>query len=1147
MLQDIGSSIASLVVYGDYLLSTANNDIVQRSIETGQTIRTMRGHTGKVYFFRSLNSTLYSVGSDERIVVWDLETGAVLQRFTLQQCQSSIGLFVTFDYIFASCDTRIVKQYDRRTGEQIRSFGRGIVTDWQMYGVAYGDYVYSITSEDRIAQWNIKSGNIIRYFIGHSAGLCCVELDENGYVYSCGDDANVFKWDVETGAIVMRYEGFAGKGLALKAAFGFVYASSLQRILYKWNADTGDLVFQNNAGNAIVVSLEVIEQLIFVGTPVGSILLLSQEGEFLKGMPYVFSRIRPIAVTDRFIIGGGDAAMMPVYDLANSALVALLDAGAGEVNDLFIFKNHNESFLFAATASSKIFQWSLSDLRMTKNIDHEGTLLSICANDDAFWVGDTPGHDFLVKQWSILDSTFLLSYQGTDAVYAIEIVRDILFFSDSRCINGYIIGDVSLFRRIDVSSPAYSLAAFQELFLMSGHNDGLIRLYRIDSGEEGLIFKGHSGAIFDLQVVGSILYSGSFDGTMKKFSIENARLMFSFENRARSVDYGGALNGKVFTLLRDGTINSYHVQNSSFAGSLKGPTSIRNMFVSRDTIYAGDSNGNVKIFDQNLQLLQELISTNASSVSSTLVSSGLLFVGYQSGEIKIYDNNEQEKLVRVIFDNAAVTSIAFNGEFLFASSGLSFSKWSIASGERLKSFIGHKEEIMTIVSSGDSVFSASIDKTIKRWDINTNEVMNEFKRSGSVNGHLGAVMSICIIGNYLFSASADTSARLWDISTQKVLEVYIGHTKPVYWVAYDNQTLFTGSEDQATYSWNVGIATSPEISTRRTSASSSIKTSKALRRFVVGNLSEQPTNIILIIIIVSAVVVFIIGVMFCSIARKYYSGSSIATPMEHKDSGTSQTTTGATSFMGTLFTKTTGISKPAYLEANSNEFRMIKQIAQGGGGAVFIGEFLSGSKSTLYGKTVIFKKFADSYDKLSKPSKDAFDQEISLMDFFRNEKYIAKIYGYSHAPCCIIMKFYHNQSLDVWIQRNPGSSMRKRSQFALDIAQGISTMHSKSIAHNDLKPQNVLLDLDSNGRLFCVITDFGISHILSEKVISAKAFSAVWLRGVSARYASPEAYERYRKHLSAPAKVYKAGDIYCFAGILYDFLTTMSPWSKATM
>lgn len=44
MLQDIGANVASLAVYGNYVLSTCNNDIVQRSIETGQTIRTFRGN-----------------------------------------------------------------------------------------------------------------------------------------------------------------------------------------------------------------------------------------------------------------------------------------------------------------------------------------------------------------------------------------------------------------------------------------------------------------------------------------------------------------------------------------------------------------------------------------------------------------------------------------------------------------------------------------------------------------------------------------------------------------------------------------------------------------------------------------------------------------------------------------------------------------------------------------------------------------------------------------------------------------------------------------------------------------------------------------------------------------------------------------------
>jgi serine/threonine protein kinase len=116
--------------------------------------------------------------------------------------------------------------------------------------------------------------------------------------------------------------------------------------------------------------------------------------------------------------------------------------------------------------------------------------------------------------------------------------------------------------------------------------------------------------------------------------------------------------------------------------------------------------------------------------------------------------------------------------------------------------------------------------------------------------------------------------------------------------------------------------------------------------------------------------------------------------------------------------------------------------------------------------------------------------------------------------------------------------------FAMDISRGLRTMHSKSVAHNDLKPQNVLLDTESNGRLFCVLTDFGISHILEENVIAAKTFSVVNLRGISARYASPEAYERFRKATVASGDTLKAGDIYCFAGIIYDLLMRKSPWDR---
>ncbi|KAI3655179.1 hypothetical protein MP638_006295, partial [Amoeboaphelidium occidentale] len=142
---------------------------------------------------------------------------------------------------------------------------------------------------------------------------------------------------------------------------------------------------------------------------------------------------------------------------------------------------------------------------------------------------------------------------------------------------------------IRIKSASFSLATFQDKFLISGQDDGGIVMYRIDTGQEVFTFRGHTGPVFGLQVSGNILYSGSFDGTMKKFAIENARLMYSFEDKTLSVDSGGAIRGKVYALLRDGSINSFLVQNSSFDGTLRIAERARAMLVANEGIYVGDA------------------------------------------------------------------------------------------------------------------------------------------------------------------------------------------------------------------------------------------------------------------------------------------------------------------------------------------------------------------------------------------------------------------------------------------------------------------------------------------------------------------------------------------------------------------------------
>lgn len=45
--------------------------------------------------------------------------------------------------------------------------------------------------------------------------------------------------------------------------------------------------------------------------------------------------------------------------------------------------------------------------------------------------------------------------------------------------------------------------------------------------------------------------------------------------------------------------------------------------------------------------------------------------------------------------------------------------------------------------------------------------------------------------------------------------------------------------------------------------------------------------------------------------------------------------------------------------------------------------------------------------------------------------------------------------------------------MAVEIAHGLSYMHSKNVLHLDLKPQNILLH-STAGSLVCKIVDFGV-------------------------------------------------------------------------
>lgn len=150
---------------------------------------------------------------------------------------------------------------------------------------------------------------------------------------------------------------------------------------------------------------------------------------------------------------------------------------------------------------------------------------------------------------------------------------------------------------------------------------------------------------------------------------------------------------------------------------------------------------------------------------------------------------------------------------------------------------------------------------------------------------------------------------------------------------------------------------------------------------------------------------------------------------------------------------------------------------------------------------------------------------------FRNELKLAR--KISHRNVCrmfdlgkfgehtyITMEYVPGEDLKSFIRRSGQLSVEKAVSIAKQICEGLSEAHTLGVVHRDLKPQNIMIDLNGNAR----IMDFGIARSPETKGVT----EAGMIIGTP-EYMSPEQIES--------DQIDNRSDIYSLGIILFEMLT----------
>jgi len=200
------------------------------------------------------------------------------------------------------------------------------------------------------------------------------------------------------------------------------------------------------------------------------------------------------------------------------------------------------------------------------------------------------------------------------------------------------------------------------------------------------------------------------------------------------------------------------------------------------------------------------------------------------------------------------------------------------------------------------------------------------------------------------------------------------------------------------------------------------------------------------------------------------------------------------------------------LKGQIGKYRILRKLGSGGFGTVYLAE-----------DTILKCQRALKIPHRTSVQADKLLQESVLQTRLLDHPHIVKLLTVDIIDHILIMVMEYIEGTDLEKILDQSSSLQVKSalKYFKQILSALAFAHQKSVIHRDIRPSNILINLDDDVK----IADFGTSTLLQEKQFATTKIG-------SPPYMAPEQFE---------GKAVFASDIYSAGSLFYEMATGFPP------